>query len=192
MTWERFCENYKLPKKYRDCSVDDIGEKQELLDFLIKQPTSVLLKGEPGRGKTHFLFSLIKGLFQKRNLEEWHIRFFTGVDLEETMRELTRSYNTANAFVDNLADVPLLFIDDFGVCSIKEEAELHYYKLLDLRLNNGLATVISTNLSNDDTEKLFGKRISSRLTYCLHIPFEGPDLRTRNIPPQLEKFCEVR
>lgn len=178
MSWQEFCESQKVPKKFRKCCLEHITEHNLVIERFIKNPTdSLILYGEPGRGKTYFLYSIIHTLLEKAKCPRHYIRFFSGVDLEDRIRKEVGEFKSSSHFVETLADAEFLFIDDFGVASMAEEAERHYYKLLDLRLNNELPTVISTNLDDADLLRMFGKRIQSRLKFCKRINFEGEDLR---------------
>lgn len=178
MSWQEFCDVQKVPKKFRKCCLEHIVDKNEIIKGFLKSPTeSLILYGEPGRGKTYFLYSMIHSLLEKSKCPRHYIRFFSGVDLEDRIRREVGEFKSCSCFIDTLVESEFLFIDDFGVASMSSEAERHYYRLLDLRLNNEMPTVISTNLDDAEILKMFGKRIQSRLKFCTRINFDGEDLR---------------
>lgn len=179
MIWSDFCKRHDIPLCYRDCSIDllEIGEsfKKRSEDW-IASPHSMILYGDPGRGKSYFLFCLIRGLFCLGYLPS-QVRYINACDLDAKIEENLMLYRSSSTYIDSLADNDFLFIDDFGVESSKEVSERNYYRLLDKRLANNMPTILSTNLSDQEILTNFGSRIESRLRQCEKLLFDGPDLR---------------
>ncbi len=185
MSWKEFCERGAVPKNYKDCSLENLTKltNSQSTDFFkaalafINDPIPLILQGDPGRGKTYFMFSLIRGVFELRRAHSSFIRFMNAQDLDERVASEIKTYGSASHFISTLCDSQVLMIDDFGVEGSKERAERNYYSLLDKRLSNDMPMVISTNLSDEEILRIFGSRIDSRLKQCVKLVFDGPDLR---------------
>ena len=183
--WEEFCRLHEVPKIYKDCSLGmlDIPSNQDGIDFtksgfsFMKEPVSLILQGDPGRGKTFFMYSLIHALLEVRKMHISSVRFMNAEDLDQRVTDEIAKFKTASYFLSTLADANILFIDDFGVENSKEKAERNYYAILNKRLANEKTTVLSTNLTDDEILSIFGSRIDSRLKQCVKLVFDGPDLR---------------
>jgi len=183
MTWEKFCELNDIPKKYRTASIetliiadqDEESFKQKAKKAL-SSPSSLLLLGKAGRGKTHFLFALLRAFLSVLGIPLWEIRFFRATDLDNRLLEEGKLYGTAKGFIKDL-DCAFLFIDDFGLGRTSESAERDYYDLIDRRVSHELVTIISSNLSEEMIKNVFGERIDSRLKSFKILEFKGEDLR---------------
>ncbi len=185
MSWKDFCENNKIPKSYHDCKLSYlvVPINSQGLDFskigfdFIRSPTSLILQGDPGRGKSHFMFCLIHALLEVRRCHISQVRFFNAEDLDNRISDEIKKFGSPSYFLNGLLDPTFLFIDDFGVEGSKERAERNYYTILDKRLANDLTTILSTNLNDSEILSIFGSRIDSRLKQCVKLVFDGPDLR---------------
>lgn len=185
MTWDKFCELREVPRKYRVASVDSISipldadgdcYKRKAMSF-IKNPRSVLLLGKAGRGKTFFMFSIIRALFELRNVQLADLSFYRSIELDARLVSEFERWKSVDYFIKQLSDVNYLFIDDFGLERDTSKAERDFYDLIDRRTSNEKITVYSSNLDEASLKKVFGERISSRLKECAVVEFEGPDLR---------------
>lgn len=185
MNWREFCCNNSVPKKYVNASIrnltipnDDDGDsyQRKAMSF-INNPCSVLLLGKAGRGKTYFMFSLIRGLFEMRNIRMGDIRFFRSISLDARLVSEFEAHRTVEHFINSISEVQYLFIDDFGLERSTEKAERDYYDLIDRRTSDERVTVFSSNLCETDIKNIYGERISSRLKECAIVEFQGPDLR---------------
>lgn len=187
MTWKNFCLRKNVPKIYESCCIqnmdipnnfDGVNFKKAALDFS-KRPGSLLLQGDPGRGKTYFMFALIHSLFEITGYRDHEVRLMNADDLDREAEDQMTRFRSCTDFLRSLSEVEILFIDDFGVETSKEKGERNYYSLLDKRLSNQRPTVISTNLTDEEVLRIFGSRIDSRLKQCLKLVFDGPDLREK-------------
>lgn len=177
MNWKKFCDINMVPSSYLECSIENLKQFHETAHIFLMRPFSLLLTGDCGRGKTYFLFTLLKELLETKGLHVAHIRYLNAYELEERVDEEIANCRSAKYFIESLCDVYCLFIDDFGVEKTRERAERNYYKLLDKRLANSMPTVLSTNLTNQEILETYGARIASRLKLCKHLHFKGADLR---------------
>lgn len=185
MTWEKFCELGNVPKRYRNAHAETLnippdsrGDSYTRKAMkLISKPCSVLLMGKAGRGKTHFMFSIIRGLLEIRKVPLGNLRFYRSIDLDYQLVESFEKYKSVQVLIDRLVEMDYLFIDDFGLERKTEKAERDYYDLIDKRTSEEKITIFSTNLNEEGLKNTFGERIASRLKECAVLEFEGPDLR---------------
>jgi DNA replication protein DnaC len=172
-----------VPKKYLNVNHERLIIKNdskgrsfsEKAEVWLKNPFSLILEGLPGRGKTYFLFSLIRGLLAKEPL--YKIRFFRSKDLDDKILDEFKLYGSSKTILKSVSEVEFLFIDDFGIERGTEKSERDYYEIIDKRIANELVTVISTNLDKNELTNMYGSRIASRLKECVGLKFEGNDLR---------------
>lgn len=185
MSWDKFCKLGNVPEHYVNVHIDkmDIPRKQGLKSFqtlannFIKSPKNYIFRGIPGTGKTHFTFSLIRGLLDFYPNVLCDIRFFKSTVLDSQLLAYTKQYGEASVFMNHLKELDFLFIDDFGLESDTSRLFLQYNDLIDSRLYNNKKTIISTNLKDEQIVKSFGDRVLSRLKEYSWIEFDGPDLR---------------
>ncbi len=178
MSWQKFCEINIVPKQYLNCSIENLKQfKEDAIDFL-NTPYPIILMGDAGRGKTYFLYSLIREILEKKGVSLADMRYINAMKLEERVSTYVNMYKSASEFIDGLCEVHYLFIDDFGVEASIQKAERNYYTLTDIRLSNYLPTVFATNLTNEEILETYGARIDSRLKQCTRLKFTGKDLRT--------------
>lgn len=86
-------------------------------------------------------------------------------------------------FLDQLAAVDLLHIDDLGAEHRTEWVLEQLYSIVNARYQEERATLITSNLSRDELAEQLGERIVSRLEgCCLLLPFYGTDARRVDYP----------
>jgi len=191
MSWKEFCllpdENGRtqVAKWYQEVDYRNLKIPQredgecykEICKSFLKKPMNLVLTGQAGRGKTHFSYCLLRGLFDFCHVNLGDIRFFKSKALDDRILREINIYHSAASFLSSLAEVEYLFIDDFGIERDSERTNRDYYELLDARLYECKTTVISTNLSEEGIAEHFKGRIYSRLKEFIWMEFDGPDLR---------------
>jgi len=178
VSWEHFKELNKVKGKYIDCHLDKciVGSKiVEIGSQFILKPQSLILTGDPGRGKTYFSYCLVRGTVEKFGIAS--TRWFKSKQLDDRIVQEMSKFGSASSFINSLCEVPFLFIDDFGVDRDTERAQRDYYEIIDNRWEDEKPTIISTNLSPKRIEETYGERIFSRFKDSKWIKFTGPDLR---------------
>ena len=140
---------------------------------------TLLLHGGSGLGKT-FLLECVETAARGKGVDALYT---TAYDLLNALRNayFSRAGETAQEYFD----APLLLIDDLGMEPLMENVTVEQiYNLLSVRLNRGLYTAVSTNLSREELRARYTERVSSRLLDTrtgLAIFFQGKDIRlTRN------------
>jgi DNA replication protein DnaC len=136
---------------------------------------SLFFTGDTGTGKTRAMNALAK------------IAIANGMqvallDFSTLCRRIRAAFDTKQPeqqLRDKYLELDVLFLDDLGLRSTATEYEYGvFYDILDGRLSNHLATVISSNKTRTLVAQGFDRRIASRLTLFTEITFTGPDRRT--------------
>lgn len=188
MSWEHFCKLGNVPEWYQNVNYKHLKVKDPFNEFdyfkmaksFIKKPFSIVLSGDPGRGKTHFSFALMRGLLDAGSCGLGDLRFFKSKEFDDRVLQQIKQFGTSSEFLNYNKDYDFLFLDDFGVETSSDRVIRDYYDLIDSRLYNFKTTVISTNLTEKKLSLAFGDRISSRLKEFTWIRFRGADLRGEN------------
>jgi DNA replication protein DnaC len=183
--WYEFCKLNKIFPRYQDISIDSLviqpnedGEPFSAKAMRwINRPRSLVLRGRAGRGKTHFMFALVREMFLSKGLRVGDIRYFDHVELDRRLQEEMVKYKSSRGIMEQLCDTPILVLDDFGIDAGTVRHERDFYEMLNNRFGNNLITIISTNLDEPSLYKAYGERISSRLKEAAVIEFNGHDLR---------------
>lgn len=170
---------HDVTESYRKCCMDDLLDPPELFDMatqFMRKPFPILLQGLPGTGKTHFMFSVIHQLLNDK-MPLHAVRWISADRLDNLVNLEMKKYGSCLHFFEKMIAPDMLFIDDFGLEPDKNKLERNYYSILDKRLSDNKATVISTNLNDNEILNRFGLRITSRLKQCIRLKFEHQDRR---------------
>jgi DNA replication protein DnaC len=182
--WDEFCELNDIFPRYREVSInnlkiadDDTGSFVDKAIRFVSKPKSVILMGKAGRGKTHFMFAILRGMFDNNFMRIGDVRYFDHVELERRLQEEMIKYKSSRYLIETLSSVPILLLDDFGIDTGTQRHERDFYEIFNKRFGKELITIISTNLDTDGIAKAYGERIVSRLQEAVTIKFNGQDLR---------------
>lgn len=136
---------------------------------------TLLLHGGSGLGKT-FLLRCVGSAVRDRGVETLSV---TAYDL---LADLKAAYFSRDGEPPAIYfDVPLLLIDDLGMEPLMQNITVEQiYNLLNARLNRGMYTALTTNLSREELKARYTERVASRLLDTrsgMAIPFLGKDIR---------------
>ena len=119
---------------------------------------TLLLHGGSGLGKT-FLLHCVEDDARSRGVGT---AFVTAYDLLTALKNAR--FGGDNEAAAHFMNVPLLLIDDLGMEPMMENITVEeIYHLLNERLNRGLYTAFSTNLSRTELKQKYTERVTSRL-----------------------------
>ena len=139
------------------------------------QCRNMLLTGKSGLGKTFLLHAVAERLIE-RNV---NVLIISAYKLLELVR---KAYFSNVESAGELAEIDVLMIDDLGSEPLMQNVTVEQlFNLLNERLNSGLSTIISTNLTMDELQGRYTERIASRLRDRNHwkvITLEGKDIRS--------------
>lgn len=183
---EQSFENFSLDYYSKNIQHCEIMRRNR--DFLMdyadnfdpRKSQSILLMGGTGLGKTHLSSALAKRVIEKGNDV-----FYTGaIDLFsqfETQRFKSYS-NEPNELIERYFECDLLIIDDLGTEMVNQFSVSTLYNLLNDRLSRRKPTLISTNLSNEEIQKKYTDRITSRMFGEYNVlVFMGTDVRAQKL-----------
>ena len=132
----------------------------------------LLLHGETGRGKTRAAWLLLRRLHdQGRSITAFDCVSF-GHECVRRCRDSHGNDEHVERWADNLATVPVLFLDDFAKEKLTERVEVELFGLIERRTANCLPIILTTNF--------VGEALEAKLS-----PDRGAPLVRR-----LREFCE--
>ncbi len=137
----------------------------------------LLFIGGTGLGKTHLSAAIANELVKKG----FSVVYESAQQIVETCDAVR--YNRLDiAERKKYENCSLLIIDDLGAEYISPYGVSSMTSLIDLRIVNGRATVISTNLTPNAIRKTYGERLLSRLLGEFRVlQFVGKDVRLQRI-----------
>jgi DNA replication protein DnaC len=134
----------------------------------------LVMIGETGLGKTRTAWLLLRRVLvdDGRDIKfAWFKDITFGQELGIRYRN-----ETAEEWLQGLAKVPLLFIDDIGKMKLTDRAESELFGIIDQRCENGLPMIVTTN----DT----GESLKNRMDAANNAGRGAPLVR------RLREFCE--
>ena len=168
-------ENFSLdyyPNK--DSMKEVLDHLRDYANNLSRSSSSLLLVGATGLGKTHLSASVARVLIENGHdvVCESAQNIFSNFNKERFAQ------SESDLVCDKYLEAELLIIDDLGAEAVTQFSVSCLYNLINTRLNNGLPTIASTNLSSGEIKKMYNDRITSRLfgEYDILV-FQGNDIR---------------
>ena len=140
---------------------------------------NLFLQGGTGLGKT-YLSACIARVVSARGCSVAYETAGTCFAAFETakFRPFTEPGEQAQVRVEQYLSCDLMILDDLGTEMISPYSVSALYTLINTRLTNRKATIISTNLSDADLERCYTPQILSRLEGEYQtLPFLGKDIR---------------
>jgi DNA replication protein DnaC len=141
------------------------------------------LVGDVGTGKTHIAIGIAK------------IALGLGIEavfltMDDLLGRIKRTYDGSGSeqeVMDELAEIPLLVLDDLGAEVPTEWARNRIYTLVNRRWMDQGPLVVTTNLEPDELEARLGTRTMSRLWWsCRGVRLNGDDYRARQLSARLD------
>lgn len=134
----------------------DFAEKFEVTS------ENLLIMGGAGAGKT-FLCSCIANRALERGKTVYYQTAYKLFTLLEKIRFGKDAGEELNQISEYIYRADLLIIDDLGTEFVSQFTAAALFDLLNSRLTDGKSTVVSTNLSFEDIERMYAQRTVSRL-----------------------------
>ena len=180
-TFEDFKLSYYSDKAESSLEPSPRERMAEILEFckmyadsFDRNAPSVLMAGQTGLGKTHLSLAIVGKVIEKG----YSVLYNSAQNFFRELQNERFGKSGSSAFENMMLECDLLVIDDLGAEFSTTFTVSALYNIVNTRINTGLPTIISTNLSLTDIEKQYSNRISSRFIgeYSL-LFFEGKDIR---------------
>ena len=171
---------------------EESGQRARLLeakglleDFADRYPRArwrnIVLSGAGGLGKS-FLLNCVYERVSSRGLPATRS---TAYRVFDAMRKRHMGDDGGADGFAALLETPLLLVDDLGTEPMMRNITVEYlFLLLNERMEAGLSTMVTTNLTPAQIQERYGERVCSRLfdrLSALTIKLEGKDLRQHGI-----------
>ncbi len=177
---------------FADCDLKKIKDENQkaslktlytqMKNYVAKYPATKtrtwIFSGEVGTGKTCLASATVRGAVEKGD----SAKAMSAYELNSLMLTThTSPIAERNALLHDVMSVDYLLIDDLGTEPMLKNVTVEYLLvLLEERLNRGLCTIITTNLTPERILTRYGERVYSRLSDKQHSKFvtiNGNDLR---------------
>ena len=173
-------ENFSLSgydSDVRDLMEKNLAAAKEYAESFGGDGKNLLLIGPTGTGKTHLSTAIAKVLIEK-GVEVIYDSAQNIVSAFEKDK-FKSGYGAYEPEGTKYLECELLILDDLGTEFISQFTVSCLYNLLNTRMNKGLATIISTNLSPAELSEKYEDRIYSRIVGAdtRILLFKGKDKR---------------
>lgn len=147
----------------------------------------IYLFGPPGVGKTHLMFAVFNQL-RERDVACLVVR---SDSLFDRMRHLLADGQDLEPFLETLATVPVLGLDEFAQERANDFTMEKLFRIVNHRFHSNLPTWFTSNYSPPDIYRKRGEDISDTaaplrsrvMAMCKLAKLDGPDARQRNLEP---------
>ena len=137
---------------------------KDFADNFAKHEENLLLIGKTGTGKTHLSTAIAKSVIESG----YEVLYDSTQNIVAAFEadKFRSGYGSYEPQGDKYLECDLLILDDLGTEMVTQFTVSCLYNLLNTRMNKGLKTVISTNLSPDELQRKYEDRIYSRIVGC--------------------------
>lgn len=162
-----------IPPLYRGAHIRQLSVNLRQRLLATPKEQGILLWGSAGVGKTHAAMALIR----------WHItrgeavQRYTHAELILRLRSCFDAEKNEHETIASLTNVPVLVIDDLSAAQMTDYSSMALLHIIDRRIELCKRTIITSNLSPENIEQIFGERMGSRLKTFLTIRLGGKDKR---------------
>ena len=164
---------------YHDAQLSKMDQSEEIMEKVfswVKQEKGIFyFCGNVGTGKTYFAAALWNYLEEKN---ENH-RAYKESEFFALARAAINQNWDYSVEVKRICETKWLIIDDMGTSQMTDFQKEVLFTLIDTRLNDGLPTLITSNLGLESIKENFGDRLYSRLACAKNtiIQLTGDDRR---------------
>ena len=140
-----------------------------------KGAKSLIMLGKTGLGKTHLSLAVVNRLLDRG----FNVYYDSAPGILDRLEKdhFNRNYQD-DELQEDLYKSDLLVIDDLGTEMVTSFTLSALYQLVNERINDGLPTLFSTNLTPAELEAIYSQRLTSRiLGTCDILQFYGKDVR---------------
>ena len=180
LLWPSFCENNGIGDEHYDVKFELVQQSQGKLEYMLKFATAprgiILMRGEPGTGKTYAAMAICE--FFTRSSP--YCVFTTQKQMANGWL-ISQSDHMSN-YINTLLATTLLVIDDFATGEPNPKFLEFFMELINTRLQwTNRGTVITTNLNVKKFNDFCGEPLADRIMTGQIFTFEGTTRRTKKI-----------
>jgi len=132
---------------------------KQIMDWIKNPKHFLVFHGSAGIGKTYFCAALVEWIVETFET----FRYYKIEDLHSRLRQSFDGNTDYHKVLEYAIDDDIIIIDDIGSDKISEWKEEVFFSIVDERYNTMKPTIFTSNLSRDEFEKTYHKRIISRL-----------------------------
>lgn len=156
----------RIGKRHAGCTLenyrvdDNNREAYKACVAISKKPTSVILSGSVGTGKTHLLTAVAR-MVEHNNQGKgmWRVQFWPMLDL---VLKLRQNYDDSESLIECLNRAPLLVLDDLGAERTTDYILETIEAVVDYRYRQCRPTLVGTNLTLEELSERYRDRVLSR------------------------------
>lgn len=165
----------------------------EVAEQVLSRGIGIYLYGESGVGKSH-----ITACMANKLMESYYTVLYT--NFSEISKQIRKTFNkkgdSEQAFIEKLATIDFLFIDDFGTEQLRKDDEDNWlqekvFDVINKRYNNNKPTIYTSNYSMKEMIEKRGlapKTIDRIAEVCEPMLLEGKSFRTKVRPQNKALF----
>lgn len=184
---EQSFENFNLdyyrssPDTYKHMTRIFTITKAYAENFTPEKSGSMVFFGGTGLGKTHLSSAIARTVIEK-GCDVFYTTAVSCLGDFEYQRFGNSTSGDESGDTSKYFDCDLLIIDDMGTEVNNQFTTSVIYNIINTRLSRRLATIISTNLTQDEFRRRYWDRITSRVLgeYTV-LPFVGTDIRAQKL-----------
>lgn len=146
----------------------------------------IFLHGPVGTGKTRLACSILNDVWATKTAR---VRFIRVPELLVRLQPSHSTESESDGLIAELADVPVLALDDVGANSGTDFSRRMLQVLIDARSDRANRTIWTSNLDTEELAEFLGDvRVSSRIAgSCRIVELGGPDQRLTRKPKPATK-----
>lgn len=129
------------------------------MEWMKKKKHMLVYCGNPGIGKTYLCACLVD--WAMTNFPSF--RYYSESDLLSKLKKGFENNWEERKELELALDDPFIMLDDIGSNNVNDWKREVIFNTIDIRYNSMLPTVVTSNFSKDEFEKIYHKRLSSRL-----------------------------
>lgn len=182
-TFDNFSlDYYRTSPEHHATMQRNLAVMREFADtFTAENHRNLVLFGGTGLGKTHLSSAVARTVIERG----YDVCYVTAVgmiaDYEHDRFKAGKDEDMA-ATLARYTDCDLLIVDDLGTEITNQFTVSVIYNLINVRLNRGLSTILSTNLTQKELRDRYWDRITSRiLGEYQPLMFVGTDVRAQKL-----------
>jgi DNA replication protein DnaC len=164
-----------IPPRFEKTKYDDVPKEiKDVVESLNMVRRGLYIHGDVGTGKTHIVYAVARYVEETMGKK---VRVYTSPDLFAKMRDsLDGEYK---GFIRDLLEYRgLLIIDDIGAEKPTDWVMEQLYRIINMRYNEILPTIFTSNYSLKDLSEKIDGRIPSRIVeMCEIVELTGKDKR---------------